>query len=83
MIDACRTWRNDDGIEYLVITARRIISERFFARPDPQDVIMFKAPSGEVWTTVYSGSTSLHRQPDYELRAYLGMAKHDSSTRLE
>ena len=83
MIDACRTWQNDDGTEYLVITAVRMISEGFFAKPEPQEVIMFKGPSGDVWTPVYSGSTSLHRQPDYELRSYLGIARHEPPSRMD
>lgn len=81
-MDAQRNWRNDDGTEYIVTTMMGIISEGFFARPEPQPVIEFQAPSGETWRTAYSGSTSLHRQPDFELRHYLGTAKHDPPIRL-
>jgi hypothetical protein len=82
MVGECRTWSNDDGTEYVVTTMMRTISEGFFARPEPQEAIVFQAKSGEAWGTRYSSSTSLHRQPDFELRHYLGTAKHDPSFRL-
>ncbi len=77
MVGECRVWRNDDGIEYVVTTVRGVISEGFFARAEPQDIIVFEGPSGEAWRTVYSGRISLHREPDFGLRHYLGTAKHD------
>lgn len=81
MVDAQRVWCNDDGTEYIVTTMMGIISEGFFAGPEPQAVIEFQAPSGETWRTAYSNSTSLHRQPNFELRHYLGTAKHDPPVR--
>jgi hypothetical protein len=81
MIDALRNWTNDDGTEYVVITSMGIISKGFFARAEPQPVIEFQAPSGETWVTAYGSSTSLHREPDFELRHYLGTAKHDPPVR--
>ena len=81
MIDACRTWRNDDGTEYTVTTRMGMISTGFFARAEPQSVITFRDASGSEWTTAYGSSTSLHRQPDFELRSYLGIARPDPPTR--
>ena len=81
MVDALRKWVNDDGTEYVVITQLGIISTGFFARPEPQVIIEFQAPSGETWVTAYGSSTSLHRQYDYEIRHYLGTAKHDPPVR--
>ena len=80
-MDALRKWTNDDGTEYTVITGMGIISEGFFASQDPRIVIDFHAPAGEVLRTAYSTSTPLHRQPDYELRAYLNLAKHNLPVR--
>jgi hypothetical protein len=81
MMDGQRTWSNDDGAEYIVTTSMGIISAGAFAREEAQAVIEFQAASGEAWRTAYSASTSLHRQPDWELRSYLGTAKHDPPIR--
>lgn len=82
MVGECRHWRNDDGSEYVVTTAMRTISKGFFAKSEPQEVIVFEALSGDAWSTVFNGSTSLHWQPDFELRSYLGVAKHNPPTRF-
>lgn len=82
MVGEYRNWRNDDGTEYAVTTAMWTISEGFFAKSEPQEVIIFEALSGDAWSTVYNGCTSLHRQPDFELRGYLGIAKHNPPTRF-
>lgn len=75
-VDSYIRWTCPDGVEYHVVVEQRQRLDQGRRVSEEQCVIMFTGPDRETLTAQYSGTRTLHEQPEHEIRAYLNVAKH-------